>query len=256
MSSKNAMTYGIFSTSPLLPSESEEEFEALKQGIAATFPPVDTVAAGLVERIVLAILRQQRLRVAEAAKLKISMTPEILAAEASETLNLPFLQRLTANDISEKQEKTFKYWELVLEEFKTINIAAAPKNLGQVSITAPEVYHQLKQEALKSSLSYDLFMKTPTEVIKALEEIKMYAEKFIETNTIKHRAFDLTKELKLAKLIPAGTNLAFLSKYQVQLDTDLYRAIDAYKRHVAWRSEVLEVEVEETVIEDTQAIAA
>ena len=39
MSSKNAITYGIFSTSPLLPSENVQEFEALKRDITTIYPP-------------------------------------------------------------------------------------------------------------------------------------------------------------------------------------------------------------------------
>jgi hypothetical protein len=31
----------------------------------------------------------------------------------------------------------------------------------------------------------------------------------------------------------------------VQLDTDFYRAVDAYKKHIAWRAENLEIEVTE-----------
>ena len=52
--------------------------------------------------------------------------------------------------------------------------------------------------------------------------------------------------MKLAKLIPDEKRVDFSSKYQVQLDTDFYRAIDAFKKHMAWRSEHLEIDVSET----------
>lgn len=256
MSSQNAVTHGIFSTSPLLPSESEQDFEALKRDVAAVFPPVDAVAAGLVERIVLTILRQQRLRIAEAAKLEISMTPEIMAEEISDTLRLPWNHRLTANKISDKQEATYKHWLAVVEEMKNLNIQAAPSNTADVSIHAPKTYAQLKADALEDVVGYNVFMKTPAKIIASLENTKKYAEDFIAQNAINHTAYNVSQHMKLAKLIPDNANLGLLSKYQVQLDSDLYRATQAYKDHIAWRSEMLEVEVQEVQEPQSEALTA
>lgn len=243
--SQNAITHGIFATTPLLPHENATEFAVLSQDIADVFPPIDAIAAGLVERIVLGIWRQKRLRNAEAAKLQISMTPEIMAEEISDVLKLPYNKRLSAKSISEDQESTYIHWTKVVEEFSNLNIKAAPSNLAQVSISAPHVYAQLKSDALKSVLTYDVFMKNTDKVIASLESTKKYAEDFIAANAINHTAYNIAEQMKFAKLIPAGANLDFLSKYQVQLDTDLYRAMDAYKKHCAWRMENFEIEVVE-----------
>ena len=76
---QNAITHGIFATTPFLPHENAAEFAALSQQMSDVFPPVDAHAAFLVEEIVLTIWRQKRLRMAEASKIQISMTPEIMA---------------------------------------------------------------------------------------------------------------------------------------------------------------------------------
>jgi len=243
--SQNAITHGIFAASPLLPNENAEEFKNLCQGIADVYPAVDAIAAGLVERIILAIWRQKRLRIAEAAKLQISMTPEIMAEEISDLLRLPYSRRISAEAISQEQEDAYNYWKKVVEEFDRLNIKAAPSNLAQVSTGAPNVYYQLKQQALKSVASYDIFMKSPDKIIASLESIKKQAEDIIANNEIKHTAYTIAEQMKLAKLIPDSKNVDFLSKYQVQLDTDFYRAVDAYKKHLAWRAENLELEVTE-----------
>ena len=243
--SQNAITHGIFATTPLLPHENATEFAVLSQDIADVFPPIDAIAAGLVERIVLGIWRQKRLRNAEAAKLQISMTPEIMAEEISDVLKLPYNKRLSAKSISEDQESTYVYWTQIVEEFSKINIQAAPKNLAQLSTAVPQVYAQLKRDAINSVVTYDEFMKTPEKIIASLEKIKKYAEDFVAANAINHTAYNIAEQMKFAKLIPAGANLDFLSKYQVQLDTDLYRAMDAYKKHCAWRMENFEIEVVE-----------
>ena len=243
--SQNAITHGIFAASPLLPNENAEEFKNLCQGIADVYPAVDAIAAGLVERIILAIWRQKRLRIAEAAKLQISMTPEIMAEEISDALRLPYHKRLNAENISEDQEYSYDYWTKVLVEFESINIQATPKNLAQVSIQAPKIFSQLKKDALASVINYDIFMKSPDKIIASMESTKKYAEDFVANNEIKHTAYNIAEQMKLAKLIPDSKSVDFLSKYQVQLDTDLYRAIDAYKKHIAWRAENLELEVTE-----------
>ena len=243
--SQNAITHGIFAASPLLPNENAEEFKTLCKGIAEVYPPVDAIAAGLVERIVLAIWRQKRLRIAEAAKLQISMAPEIMAEEISDLLRLPHHKRMSAQSISEAQEDAYDHWMKVLEEFESINIQAAPKNLAQVSIQTPKIFSQLKRDAMASVSNYDLFMKSPDKIIASMENTKKYAEEFVANNEIKHTAYNIAQQMRLAKLIPEGQSVDFLSKYQVQLDTDLYRAIDAYKKHIAWRAENLEIEVTE-----------
>ena len=243
--SQNAITHGIFAASPLLPNENTEEFKELCQGIADVYPPVDELAAGLMERIVLCLWRQKRLRVAEAAKLQISVTPEIVVEEINDLLKLPYTRRLNAEAISDQQESDFNYWEKVLNEFDGINIKAAPSNLDKLSASCPQAYYQLKQEAARSGITNETFMKNPEKIIASLEKTKKYAEDFVSTQKIKHTAYQIAQQMKLAKLIPGGSNLEFLSKYQVQLDTDLYRAIDAYRKHSEWRAQTLEVEVSE-----------
>jgi hypothetical protein len=243
--SKNAITHGIFAASPLLPNENAEEFKNLSLSIAEIYPPVDGIAAGLVERIILAIWRQKRLRIAEAAKLQISMTPEILAEDISDLLRLHFPRRISAQAISQEQEDIYNYWTKVLGEFDRLNIEVAPSNLAQVSASLPNVYQQLKQEALKSVTSYETFMKSPDKVIASLEAIKKKAGEIVANNEINHTAYNIAQQMRLAKLIPEGRNLDFLCRYQVQLDTDLYRAIEAYRKHMAWRAENLEIEVSE-----------
>jgi hypothetical protein len=173
------------------------------------------------------------------------MAPEIMAEEISDLLRLPGHKRITAQSISEDQEDTYDHWVKVIEEFKSINIQAAPKNLAQVSIQVPKIYAQLKHDALNSVCTYDVFMKSPDKIIASLEKTKKYAEDFVASNQLKHTAYNIAQQMKLAKLIPDGKTLEFLSKYQVQLDTDFYRAVDAYKKHLAWRAENLEIEVTE-----------
>ena len=208
----------------------------------------------------MATLRRKRLRVAELAKLQISMTPEIMAEEISDMLRLPFNKRLNAESISERQEDKYQHWCAVLEETKNINFASRAINMGEISIQAPKSYRLLKNDAMNDTLSPDKFLNTPEKIIASLESTKKYAEDFVRENGIKHTAYVIAQQMQLAKSVPDIHSLALLSKYQVQLDNDLDRAIERYKKHVAWRLESLEVEVKDSEavigVSDTEAIAA
>ncbi len=243
--SQNAITHGIFAASPLLAHENAKEFEALCLSVADVYPPADAIAASLVERIILAIWRQKRLRIAEAAKLAMSTSPEMMIREINDLLDLSLSQRLDANSISEAQEQTFIYCKELLAEFKGLDIQALPANLARVLDKIPKIYGRLKKDLQDYDTTVDVLMASPEKIIESVEKTKKYTSKYLLDNEINHRAYNIAQQMKLAKLIPEGKSVDFLSKYQVQLDTDLYRAIEAFKKHMIWRAENLEIEVRE-----------
>jgi len=137
------------------------------------------------------------------------------------------------------------YCKNLLEEFKELDIQAAPANLSLISVKMPKIYAQLKHDAQNSEELADVFMLSPEKIIVSLEHAKKMAMNCLAENEVKHMAYQMAQQLKLAMLIPDGKRVDFLSKYQVQLDTDLYRAIEAFKKHMTWRAENLEIEVGE-----------
>ena len=52
-SSMNAMVHGIFSKTPLLPGENQEQFRLLKDEIIKDYKPTDAIECHLVQRIYL-----------------------------------------------------------------------------------------------------------------------------------------------------------------------------------------------------------
>lgn len=240
---KNAISHGVFADTPLLPHENEEEFGALCENIAQVFPPTDAYAAGLVERIIMCIWRQRRLRSAEAAKLNISSMPESYVNEINVALHIPYNKLLTATDIGEAQEANYQYFLSIQEEFKKINIKVVPEHLDEFKKLTPNAYKQLELAAGDTEHSWDDFIKDHQLVIQTLTKIKQNVNKWLKDSEHMHAGYEVAQHMKMAKLVPMGSNLDFLSKYQTQLDTDLYRAIDAYKRHVDWREKNIEIEV-------------
>ena len=169
----------------------------------------------------------------------------MMIREINDDLDLSFSQRLDANSISKAQEQTIVYCEQLLAEFEGLDIQALPASLALVFDKIPKIYARLKRELQDSDSAGDVFMASPEKIIESLENMKKYASKYLLDNEINHIAYNIAQQMKLAKLIPDDKSLDLLSKYQVQLDTDLYRAIEAFKKHMTWRAENLEIEVGE-----------
>ena len=95
-SSINAMKHGIFSTIPLLPGENLEQFKLLEEEIIKAYQPTDAMECLLVQRVYLSCMRQIRLREAEAAKLEISMMPEVMCKTVTQLFEHNSDKRFTA----------------------------------------------------------------------------------------------------------------------------------------------------------------
>ena len=106
-SSKNALTHGIYASIPLLPGENDEQLSQLADDITAALHPTDAIELGLVERIIVGYIRQIRLREAEAAKLRISMSDHVLAERISEFFRHPLSLRSKSEHLS---KETSRQW--------------------------------------------------------------------------------------------------------------------------------------------------
>jgi hypothetical protein len=49
--------------------------------------------------------------------------------------------------------------------------------------------------------------------------------------------------MKIASRIPQGEDMALFSKYQIPLDTDIYRAMDALRKYRESKAKIIEAEV-------------
>ena len=114
-SSMNAVTHGIFSNIAILPGEDEAFIQKLREDILATYQPQDTMEQCLVDRIYIAMMRQVRLCQAEAAKLRMSMRPEILAESLSQILRHSTIRRFKGDDLSDEMESNYQFYLEVIE---------------------------------------------------------------------------------------------------------------------------------------------
>ena len=254
-SSLNAMTHGILSTITTLPGEDEAFMQSLHEDILNTYQPQDTMERCLVDRITIAMVRQVRLCQAEAAKLKLSMRPEILAESLSQVLRHSTIRRFKAEDLSDDMEYNYQYYTTVNEEMKPYPLDSTLPSLGMLERTMPKTFSLLKSRAKQSEIAWEVFREDLNQVIKTLREIKKEASNYIASSRDIHVAHSLLEDMKVIHRIPHGVDITLMTRYQVQLDNDLYRAMNALQKYREHKPKVIEGEILDEVSDD-ESIAA
>ena len=242
-SSKNALTHGIYAAIPLLPGENQDQLSQLADDITAALQPTDAIEIGYVERIIVGSIRQIRLREAEAAKLKISMSPDGIADRMGTVVKHPWNRRFTAQDLSKESEDNFKHAERLLQEINHYRLDETIPPLMDFQNNAPNTWNYLGIKAKEYGFTWEAFINDPKKIKQAIDETKALSENTIASNTHNHKAYQLIADLKILSRIPYGDDMLLFSKYQVQLDTDINRAMDALRKYRESKAKIIEAEV-------------
>ena len=254
-SSMNAMTHGILSTITTLPGEDEAFMQSLHEDILNTYQPQDTMERCLVDRITIAMVRQVRLCQAEAAKLKLSMRPEILAESLTRVLHHTTLKRFRAEELSDQVEHNYQYYLTVLEEMKPYPLETSIPSTAALESAMPKTLSLLKSKAKEKELAWEDFSEKSGHVMVALREIRRDASNHITANRDIHLAHSLMEDMKVIHRIPQGVDITLMTRYQVQLDNDLYRAMNALQKYREHKPKVIEGEIIDEANHD-ESIAA
>ncbi len=247
-SSKNAMTHGIFANIPVLPGENEADLNELKAQIIQALKPTDAIELGFVERIIQSRFRQIRLREAEAAKLKISTMPEVLAESITHTLRHSTLKKYNAEDLSVQSAYTYRFYQDALEEIDKSGYESHAISIETVKEKMPKTLHFLEARIKKHlTLTWDEFIKNPVQISKVIGEARVDITGFIESNRNNSIARSIANEMKIVHRIPQGQDMVVFSKYQTQLDADIERAMKGLYVYRNNKAKVIEGEVIEDV---------
>ena len=243
-SSMNAMTHGIFSTIPLLPGENLEQFKLLEEEIIKAYQPTDAMECLLVQRVYLTCMRQIRLREAEAAKLEISMMPEVMCKTVTQLFEHNSDKRFTAEDISELTEAHYMFAQALEKEIKESGYASLALTIEMIKEKMPLTSRHMKdihEEEYK--LSWEEFIQKPGMLRAAISMLAKKVKIQLASTKNNHMAYTLKHKLKIVHRIPHGDDMTIFTKYQVQLDTDLYRAMKALQDYRCNKTKVIEGEV-------------
>ena len=243
-SSMNAMTHGIFSTIPLLPGENLEQFKLLEEEIIKAYKPTDAMECLLVQRVYLTCMRQIRLREAEAAKLEISMMPEVMCKTVTQLFEHNSDKRFTAEDMSELTEAHYMFAQALEKEIKESGYASLALTIEMIKEKMPLTSRHIKdihEEEYK--LSWEEFIQKPGMLRAAISMLAKKVKIQLASTKNNHIAYTLKHKLKIVHRIPHGDDMTIFTKYQVQLDTDLYRAMKALQDYRCNKRKVIEGEV-------------
>ena len=243
-SSMNAMVHGIFSKIPLLPGENQEQFKLLEDEIIKAYQPTDAMEYHLVQRIYLTCIRQIRLREAEAAKLEISMMPEVMCKSVTQLFEHNSDKKFTAEDISELTEAHYMFAQALEKEIKESSYASLALTIEMIKEKMPLTSRHMKdihEEEYK--LSWEEFIQKPGMLRAAISMLAKRVKIQLASTKNNHIAYTLKHKLKIVHRIPQGDDMALFTKYQVQLDTDLYRAMKALQEYRNNKSKLIEGEV-------------
>lgn len=242
--SQNAITHGIFATAPLLETENLEEYQLLYDSLFKELMPASQLEAAIVERIIHSIWRQKRLEKAEAAKIAIEQLPQQLIFEVNATMMREPKEWVQIEDlIGEKDHKKFQVNKVIQEELEALDIQSI-NSASAASMTqqAPYVFHHLKLEAKNQNMSLESFLDDAPKVTEYLSALKRGAEKFVSKSITRQFAKIVSDLVSQTKLIPKPMMIEQLMKYQVQLDNDLYKAINELRKLQEWRLKTIEAE--------------
>ena len=243
-SSMNAMTHGIFSTIPLLPGENLEQFKLLEEEIIKAYQPTDAMECLLVQRVYLTCMRQIRLREAESAKLEISMMPEVMCKTVTQLFEHNSDKRFTAEDISELTEAHYMFAQALEKEIKESHYQSLALTIEMIKEKMPLTSRHIKdihEEEYK--LSWEEFIQKPGMLRAAISMLAKRVKIQLASTKNNHIAYTLKHKLKIVHRIPHGDDMTLFTKYQVQLDTDLYRAMKALQDYRNNKAKLIEGEV-------------
>ena len=243
-SSMNAMTHGIFSTIPLLPGENLEQFKLLEEEIIKAYQPTDAMECLLVQRVYLTCMRQIRLREAESAKLEISMLPEVMCKTVTQLFEHNSDKRFTAEDISELTEAHYMFAQALEKEIKESHYQSLALTIEIIKEKMPLTSRHIKdihEEEYK--LSWEEFIQKPGMLRAAISILAKRVKIQLASTKNNHIAYTLKHKLKIVHRIPHGDDMTLFTKYQVQLDTDLYRAMKALQDYRNNKAKLIEGEV-------------
>ena len=243
-SSMNVMIHGIFSKIPLLPGENQEQFKLLEDEIIKAYQPTDAIECHLVQRNYLPSIPQIRLREAEAAKLEISMMPEVMCKSVTQLFEHNSDKKFTAEDISELTEAHYMFAQALEKEIKESGYASLALTIEMIKEKMPLTSRHMKDiHEEEYILSWEEFIQKPGMLRAAISMLAKRVKIQLASTKNNHIAYTLKHKLKIVHRIPHGDDMTLFTKYQVQLDTDLYRAMKALQDYRNNKAKLIEGEV-------------
>ncbi len=240
VSKMNAVTHGIFTTLPIAKDEDEKAFIKLRNQLEDLYQPQDVVEAALVEKIMMALWRQQRARLAETAQINLAMSEEAIVKETNAILGFTFHKFIPKEEMFDDHSARYQYLLRIQNELKGLDFHRSSGYPSVIKGNAPLVYGNLPTFAKKQNLTLDKLLEHPSLTEQALEEMLKSVNTEMERIDEYFTARKTADLLKNARLIPNEKNANLIMTYEARADNAYAKAVEAFRKHRESRLKVIE----------------
>ncbi len=258
IAAQNSLKHGILSQRIIVGSESQDLFNAFSQDILEDFAPRSQVEREIVERIIYSMWKQRRLRNAETASAELAARPEVILKEMNISCINDYSDRFRLSDFSETTIRDYETIEKLLQKLLTVDYDQASKNVTLFEQNYSVFKTYLEIVAKKHRSDYNTIKYSPVRMVDLLEKLELQFRDILINQNKAYRALQLKALMEQAHQIPRDAANQFLARYQVQLDNEVYKAMEMLRKHREWHMQFIETveDVTDSNIESSTTDAA
>lgn len=230
----NAVKHGLLSQRLCLADENPQEFEALQNELQTALRPVGMLELVLVEKIAIALWKQKRLVAAESAGIELNRSTRLKAnlEKIKKSAGLAFLDadvsEADLQTLTQEDEEQLTWCKQAIEQIGGLESL----NLQTIKQRAPLILRQLKDEAADDGNSIEGYV-ADLDLTDWIFEFKSWCVK--ELSRLERRPLVQSVALLVQTEKSAPFDNDLLCRYQVAVDGELYRAMEAIRKQQEWR---------------------
>lgn len=230
----NAVKHGLLSQRLCLADENPQEFEALQNELQTALRPVGMLELVLVEKIAIALWKQKRLVAAESAGIELNRSTRLKAnlEKIKKSAGLAFLDadvsEADLQTLTQEDEEQLTWCRQAIEQIGGLESL----NLQTIKQRAPLILRQLKDEADDDGNSIEGYV-ADLDLTDWIFEFKSWCVK--ELSRLERRPLVQSVALLVQTEKSAPFDNDLLCRYQVAVDGELYRAMEALRKQQEWR---------------------
>ena len=235
--SSNAIKHGLFSKNLILENEDPLEYQSLLDQLNSELSPIGILEQILIERIAVSLWRQKRLIRAETAYIKMDCRPKNIITVVSQELGLRHSDELLfEEDLTETDVEYFEWCRAVLNEYILIH-SYHSFDITSIKEHAPLIFQRILSDAGNEDGIPDLLDGFDDYFTNIADECRVQIKRAKQ----KPLVLELAELIRNKRAILKDELRETLSKYQVMLDNELYKAIKALREAQEWRFKTLTV---------------
>ena len=230
----NAISHGILSQRLFLGGENPVEFAGLQDELRQALKPVGILELALVEKIAVALWKQRRMVAAETASIELSRRSE--RPSIREAIGKALGRyRIEASELEAVDPELLEGCEAVLAEFNALDQAVlTDNNLEALAKKAPLMFDQYKDEADVEELTLEAWLAYQDDGLTGwANDLVKWCDSQIKDLSTRPIVQAVAELVQVQACAPVANEL--MVRYQVAMDGELYRAMDALRKQQEWR---------------------